>query len=328
MMELINQTHETVNTSSDYFSKKINKPVEVKKKISVDLFTIVQNAKVLMKHNEYKLAIHLLREALQKDSKNAMVLKVMAVGLDALARYQEAEKVLEVLCREEIIFSNLVLKAHNYYKMGNDQNALQSYFEALALVTNDEPELFEVHKNIGNIFVRQSDFESAEENYNKAYTKNANSDTLLVNYGTLEVQKGDLDKALLCFRRAVEINPQNDRAWVGLGMVHSQFGDFELAWGNFIKASDINPLNRTALILLAQGSTSFRKSEVVIERLIEFVYNFAEDTEMSILLVKLFIDKGDTPRAYLEFQKAFYFHPENEELKKLWSCFHSRRVAA
>lgn len=332
MMELMNQTNDLVSKKGEFSPAPIetsnNRPAVNSRKISVDVFTLVQNAKILLKHDEHKLAVRLLREGLHKDSKSPLLLRTLAEGLDSLGRLNEAEKVLSVLCQQEMNFANMVLKANNHYKIGNDDEALQCYFEALALVIDDQPELFEVHKNIGNIFVRRGDFESAEENYNKAYTRAPDSDILLVNYGTLEVQRGDLDKALFCFRKAVEVNSKNDRAWVGLGMVHSQFGDFELAWGNLIKASDINPLNKTALILLAQWSATFQKTTPIAERLIHFVTEFPEDTEMSILLVKLFIDKGDEIRAHLEFTKAYCFHPENEEIQKLATYFKDWKVTA
>ncbi|MBK7960537.1 MAG: tetratricopeptide repeat protein [Bdellovibrionales bacterium] len=290
-------------------------------KLSIDIFTLVQNAKVLIKHGELRLARHLLRESLQKDPKNVYVLKTLADCLDKLNQWDEAEKVLKALCQQEVNFPNLSMRAHNHYKLGQDHLALQSYFEALALVTDDIPELYEIYKNVGNIFVRQGDFESAEENYNKAYTRASNSDVLLVNYGTLEVQRGDLDKALFCFRKAVEVNPLNDRAWVGLGMIHSHFGDFELAWGNLIKASDINPENRTALILLAQWSTQMNSVDTVIERFVQYFSKVSEDSELSILLIKLFIEKSEYYPAHLEFVRAICFDPQNQELQKLNEVF-------
>lgn len=336
MMELTNQMDlnpvpftvrpADVSPSATITRPNITRPPISRPTVSVDVYTLVHNARVLMRHQEERLAHHLLREALQKDSKNPLILKAFAECLELLSRGKEAEVVLQVLCQQEHNFANLSLKAHNLYKLGEDQKALQSYFEALALITEDIPELYEIHKNIGNIFVRQGDFESAEENYNKAYTRSPNSDVLLVNYGTLEVQRGDLDKALFCFRKAVEVNPTNDRAWVGLGMIHSHFGDFELAWGNLIKASDINPSNRTSLILLAQWSTHMNSIDPVIGRFVSYFASVSEDTELSILLIKLFITKGDMLAAHLEFTRAICFDPKNEELMKLGVIFVNQEI--
>lgn len=320
MMEMIGQ-ESLCAQDSVYIKETPQKVPPPRPKLSVDIFTIVQNAKVLIKHGELKLARHLLRESLQKDPKNVYVLKTLAECLDKLNQWSEAEKVLGALCQQETTFQNLSMRAHNHYKLGQDHLALQSYFEALALVTDDIPDLYEIYKNVGNIFVRQGDFESAEENYNKAYTRAANSDVLLVNYGTLEVQRGDLDKALFCFRKAVEMNPLNDRAWVGLGMIHSHFGDFELAWGNLIKASDINPENRTSLILLAQWSTQMNSVDTVVGKFIEYFSRVSEDSELSILLIKLLIEKGEYYPAHLEFIRAICFDPQNPELQKLNEVF-------
>jgi tetratricopeptide (TPR) repeat protein len=317
-------------TPQETLTQKIDlrpEPTSQRRKLSIDVFTLVQNAKVLIKHQEFPLAGRLLRESLQKDSKNVYVLKALAECLDKLSNWREAEKVLEVLCQQETNFTNMSMRAHNYYKLGQDQLALQSYFEALALVTDDIPELYEVYKNMGNIFVRQGDFESAEENYNKAYTRASDSDVLLVNYGTLEVQRGDLDKALFCFRKAVEKNHLNDRAWVGLGMIHSHFGDFELAWGNLIKASDINPENRTSLILLAQWSSQMNSLDTVIGRFVEYFSRVSEDSELSILLIKLLIEKCEYYPAHLELVRALCFDPHNGELQRLNEVFSSNEAS-
>ena len=327
MMELINQiTPDIQSSQTKSISQKIDKKLDSKRtQISIDVFTLVQNARILIKHNEESLAFQLLRQALQKETNNVHILKLMSECLVVLERFDEAEKIYSVLCRLDVSFQNSLNRANNFYKLGKDQEAMQAYYEALALVTDDETALFDVYKNMGNIFVRQGDFESAEENYNKAYTKSPNSDVLLVNYGTLEVQKGDLDKALFCFRKAVEVNPNNDRAWVGLGMVHSQFGDSELAWGNLIKASDINPKNRTALILLGQWSSQMNMVDSIIQKLTHYFSSHSEDTEISILLIKLLFEKGEVLQAHLELTRAFCFNPESSELDKLNQFFNKSK---
>jgi tetratricopeptide (TPR) repeat protein len=201
--------------------------------------------------------------------------------------------------------------------LGRDQEALESYYEALSVITEENSVLFELYKNMGNIFVRQGDFDGAEEFYNKAYTVNSQSDVLLVNYGTLEVQRSDYDKSLYCFRKAVEVNPANDKAWVGLAMVHNEFGDIELAWANIESALDINPTNRTAVHLAANWGLRDTKIEKAIEYLQQYLASVEQDEDMSLVLINLFCTIGHLEKALLEMERVLLWNPDHKEVRQL-----------
>lgn len=277
----------------------------------------IQNARVLMKHREYPLAMNLLREASNRDSRNPVTLNLLANCLDRMSRSGESLIVRKNLAQIDYGFESLNGYATALYKAGRDQEALDKYFEALAVLTEETPALFEAYKNMGNIFVRQGDFDGAEEYYNKAYTLNPQSDILLVNFGTLEVQRNDFDKSLYCFRKAVEINPQNDKAWVGLAMVHSQFGDSELAWANLEAAIDINPQNRTAVHLAANWGLRDGKIQKAIEALQSYLATVEEDEDMSLVLINLMCTAGQVDQALLEMERVLLWNPDHKEVREL-----------
>ncbi|ASD64839.1 tetratricopeptide repeat protein [Bdellovibrio bacteriovorus] len=277
----------------------------------------IRHAQVLMKHREYPLAMNLLREASNKDSKNPATLNMLANCLDKMSRSSEALIVRKTLAQVDYGFESLHGYATSLYKSGRDQEALDKYFEALAVLTDETGTLFETYKNMGNIFVRQGDFDGAEEYYNKAYTMNPQSDVLLVNFGTLEVQRGDYDKSLYCFRKAVEINPENDKAWVGLAMVHSQFGDMELAWANIETAIDINPQNRTAVHLAANWGLRDGKLQKAIEALQGYLASVEEDEDMSLVLINLLCSAGQVDQAMLEIERVLLWNPDHAEVRSL-----------
>lgn len=278
---------------------------------------LLANAHVLMKHEEFSLALNLLRTATNKDSKNIPVLNLLAQCLETTHRLDEALKVrlasVRVLCN----FDQVHRVATLYYKLGKDEEALHHYFEALSLLTQENEAIFEIYKNMGNILVRQGDFESAEDYYNKAYTLNPRSDVLLVNFGTLEVQRQDFDKSLYCFRQAVEANPKNDKAWVGLAMVHAQFGDHQLAWANVETAIDINPANRTAVLLLANWGLRDHRKDQSIEVLQAYLGNVEFDEDLSLVLINLFCSNSQIIEAQLECERVLLWNPENEEVAQL-----------
>ena len=292
---------------------------EVKEEKIVDerMAKFIRNAQVLMKHREYPLAMNLLREASNKDSKNPTTLTMLANCLDKMSRGSESLIVRKTLAEVDYGFESLHGYATALYKAGRDQEALDKYYEALAVLTEETSTLFETYKNMGNIFVRQGDFDGAEEYYNKAYTLNPQSDVLLVNFGTLEVQRNDYDKSLFCFRKAVEINPENDKAWVGLAMVHSQFGDIELAWANIESAIDINPQNRTAVHLAANWGLRDGKLQKAIEALQGYLASVEEDEDMSLVLINLLCSAGQVDQALLEMERVLLWNPDHQEVRTL-----------
>lgn len=284
--------------------------------MSIQAFTLLQNARILKAHNENKLALALLRQAsnLQNHPK---ILAELTETLVQITNWNEAYKVAKHWCQIDSQFKSYFFLAQIEYQLGFDEKSLQNYYESLALVDDQCPELFEVFKNMGNLFVRKADFESAEEFYNKAYVLRMDSDILLVNYGILEMQRSDLNKAKERFRSAVQINPKNDKAWVGLSMVHFEFGDEELGVANLKKAIDHAPFNRTAIQLALQKMSQVKYREYLIEVISHYMSEVESDQEMSCRLIELFYQQGRIELAYLESQRLLLWNPENEEYYRI-----------
>lgn len=288
----------------------------------------LRNAQLLMKHNDYSLAMNLLRQASNKDSKNPVTLNLLSTCLEKLSRVEESLYARKALVEVDYGFESLFGYATVLYKLNRDQEALDKYYEALAVLTEENENLFELYKNMGNIFVRRGDFDGAEEYYNKAYTMNPQSDVLLVNFGTLEVQRNDFDKSLFCFRKAVQINPENDKAWVGLAMVHNQVSDTDLAWANIESALDINPKNRTAVHLAANWGLRDGNTQKAIEALQIYLGFVEEDEDMSLVLINLYCTAGYLDLALLEMERVLLWNPKHLEVRELKKkVLGSRKVA-
>jgi tetratricopeptide (TPR) repeat protein len=290
---------------------------DVKAQADEKLLSLIANARLLMKHKEMGLALNLLRTATNRESKNPVVLSLLAECLEKSSRLEEALKVRTVAVTVDCTFDQVQKLATVYYKLGQDEKALGKYYEALSLLTEETEDLFEVYKNLGNILVRQNDFEGAEEYYNKAYTLNPRSDILLVNFGTLEVQRQDYDKSLYCFRQAVDVNRKNDKAWVGLAMVHSQFGDHELAWANLETAVDINPSNRTAVQLLANWGVRDQRITQSTEVLENYLSKVEFDEDLSLVLINLYCMSSQVLQAQLECERVLLWNPKNQQVAEL-----------
>lgn len=280
--------------------------------------SFVSTANILDKNGEKELSINFLRVTLMKDPKNLSVQSKLAELLESKYEFNESKKLRLNILKNDYIFTNAYKVANNFYFSGNDEQALKYYYEALSILKNSTTELFDTYKNIGNILVRQGDFEGAEENYNKALTLNRYSDALFVNYGTLEIQRNDLDKAIHYFREAVKLNYNNDKAWIGLALVHDQFSDHELAWANLEAALDINIKNKTAAQIVAKWSHQKNRAHRSIELLEKYLSQNEFDIEISLEYISLCIYSGNIKNAYYELTKVVQFEPANEKLLNLY----------
>lgn len=279
--------------------------------------TLILNADLLIKNDEKELAQHLLRQSLYVNSYHPQALGKLATCLRSSKDLNLRAKVLETLKQTDYGFENLVELGNCYYQQGKDAEATSVYHEALSTLTDETPVLFEVYKNLGNIALREGDFDSAEENYNKAHTQNSRSDILEVNQGTLAIQRADWESAVTHFRAALQINHRNDRAWVGLAMVHNSMGDFVLARGNVGKAVDLNPENRTAVQLAATWAIRDQDLSTAVDTLQNYVSLVDSDEEMSLLLVHLFCQRNQWFEAQLEVERLLLWDPKNQRVQKV-----------
>lgn len=280
------------------------------------LEALLANSLLLIDNGDYRSAIKLLTNILQRDAHHADAIEWLGYCFHKLGDLNNALKCFHELTIHQPDEYSYAALADVLYEMGHEQEAEIHYKLALSLIEFDSPLLFGIYKNLGNISVKFGDYESAEESYNKAYSLCPHSDVLFVNIGTLELQRGHLENALQHFREAVELNEQNDKAWVGIALIHREKGDFELAIGNIERSLDINPSNKTALKIFAVWSVKDRLYQKAIERLEKYLELHSDDCEVSLLLVEMFYRKGDLPSARLELTRTLSLEPDSEAAQK------------
>jgi len=282
----------------------------------------LRHAKTLVEFSDFAESLPLLRNVLFKNSQHVEAIELMAIALEGLERFHDALKCRRALMKLRPSTAARLDLARLYYQSESDDAALELYQQVLTNEVVPEGRLFEVHKNVGNIFVRRGDFEMAEDHYNRAFSIDSKSDVLLVNFGTLEINRDNLDAAAERFRSALAINASNDRAWVGLALVHRAKGDFELSWGNLERALDLAPHNRTALRLQVEWAVRDGRIHAAIDRVRSHLDRDSEDSELAFSLAKCLTLVGRFDEALFECERVVAFDPEQEEAYRL------RRVLA
>lgn len=228
--------------------------------------------------------------------------------------YKEAIKCYKQLEKYDLSFSSLTLIGECYYQSGNFELAESHYLESLLHCTKDNNVLFAVYKNLGNLYLKKGQLESAQQFYLKAYAINPQSDDLLVNLAILDLQKGDEALALEKFRHALFANEKNEKAWAGLSLIYELFGERELAVGCIKRAIDCNPNNLNALHIYSQLCIKNKTPDAAISLLENYMDNNSFNIDACIYLVELYIHNCDFVKARFTVNLGFLWQPKNLSL--------------
>lgn len=176
----------------------------------------------------------------------------------------------------------LMMCAEVYSKASDFPASLKIFHNLLDIVSDKDPKIFEIYKNMGNIYLKCGDIDAAEEKYNLANAINNQDENLIINYGVLAIQKGQYQEAKQRFASVLQDNNQSDLAWVGLGLVHRAHADHELARACLLRGLDENPYNKLAITNYYQWCTQ-DGIDASDQFLNDFLEKFPQDAEISKL---------------------------------------------
>lgn len=174
----------------------------------------------------------------------------------------------------------LTMIADVYTNTDDYPAALKTFHQALDESDGKDPNLFEIYKNMGNLYLKCGDVEAAEEKYNQANAIDSQDENLMINYGVLAIQKGQYTDAKGRFADVLKINDQSDLAWVGLGLVHRAHADHDLARACLLRGLDENPYNKLAITNYYQWcyQDGVDSSDKFLN---DFLEKYPEDSEIS-----------------------------------------------
>ncbi len=256
---------------------------------------------------------------LQLQPNDTFIAMELAKRLIDRNKLSDGARILRSVLKIDSRFETLNALAQVEYRLDEMDQAFTHLQQALLVAPEGAPELFDVFKTLGNIFVRHGDLDSAEDNYFKAHRLNPRSDVLHINLGTLAIQRGHWDEATEKFRTALGLNPSNDKAWVGLALCHRTKGDWELAWGNLEAALEYNPLNEVAIGLAIEWSTHEGREFRALEWIRNFLVEGGWNEKLSIAFVWLAWRHGDKAAARLELERLLTVNPKCEAALRVFN---------
>ncbi|MCB0377090.1 MAG: tetratricopeptide repeat protein [Bdellovibrionales bacterium] len=217
---------------------------------NVDKFSqdIMGEMNSCINEKQFSKAAQIAKNNIEKMAKNSSFLVVAARAFKANQDYKTEAECLHMLVSIDPQPRYQILLAESLSAQGDFPSAIKVLHQVLDETQGATAILFEVYKNMGNIYLKCGDIEAAEEKYHKANRINPNDESLNINYGVLAIQKGLYEEAKERFSIVVCANGKNDLGWVGLALVHRAHGDFDLARACLLRALDENPFNKMAII--------------------------------------------------------------------------------
>lgn len=213
-----------------------------------------------------------------------------------------------------------------YFSIGDYESA-RNYYGQMALIDTLNPG---DHYILGNLYLLQSQKDSAQAEYLKAVNLDTNYASPRIKLGEILLDKGQLDKAKEDFEKAKKLNPSN-QDWVeiysGLAKVYSAKKDTAQAQQNLYSALQYsqyllssektissNPYLKIGEIYLSLGALD---SALVPLKLAEFIEDRpAYSGEIYLKLGEAYQQKGEKDLAKAYFQQVLLI-PSGLEEKKL-----------
>jgi len=91
-------------------------------------------------------------------------------------------------------------------------------------ILRTEPDQIEACRGLARIYAQMSDFERAQETYNRALAKHPRDVTLWYEQGMMHNRQKDWAAGAQCFRKALEVDPENQRCLKALGFTLARAG--------------------------------------------------------------------------------------------------------
>lgn len=116
--------------------------------------------------------------------------------------------------------------------------------------------LFRAYKNLGQIAMLMESYLTAEEYYNKAYSIDKDSASLLFQRSILKIKQKDYEQAEKFIQHLLCKNPGMAKAWLSLAVIRHTLKDEEMATSCLNRCLDLDPQNSKALYLQQRWDTN------------------------------------------------------------------------
>jgi tetratricopeptide (TPR) repeat protein len=176
---------------------------------------------------------------------------------------------------------------------------------------------YEVLRELGDCYASVSDYQRAQEHYDKAASLAPDEPLPYVGLGVVAFQQGNLDDAEIAFKVARRLDQKCAKAYGGLAMVAQYRQNYAEALELYLKCLEIDNDNLTALLGLFQTSCQMGSFARVIHYLELYLNMHAGDTAVMFCLATLYMKDGKLPQARQMLVDVLTLNPDNADAANL-----------
>ncbi len=187
------------------------------------------------------------------------------------------------------------------------------------------PRSARIRYNLGNAYLRQEEYASAEENYRRALAIYPEFSDARANLGMALLQQGRSLEAVKLLEASVRAHPQQADLRVNLGMAYRAAGNLDRAEAEYRRALEIDPRSSKALNNLGAVARSRGLTDEAVDYLRRAVDLEPGSTVLRINLADALTAAGRRNEAATEFREAYRRDRRSAEAERgmgevaLWS---------
>lgn len=286
---------------------------------------LLRNAKILLAAEDYALAKSIFQSLIEHGESLGTAYAGLGVCYENEGKLELAIKAYREAIIYEPSYTSLIALADLFMRQQDFRSAIATLLRANHLPRMRKKESFEIHKNLGNCYLRLDQLDHAETHYRQARELVSDSPALNVNIGCLYLQKKDPQSALLYFQEALKADSDSSSAYTGMGLAHILKGDLDLAHDCLSKALERKPGNLTALLHLVKCAYAVKKFDNAAKQLSNYIANFPYNINILYSLAGLQYHLRDFAACIQECEKILKLKQDHVGAKRLLTLATSQK---
>lgn len=274
------------------------------------------------RQGKYEQAINYYNKAISIDDASALFYENRGLAFLYRLQYEKAEA--DFLRSMELnpvasIYNNLGVL---YYRMGNMDNAIKYYTEAIKL--NEQEPVY--HENIGLAYEKKQDDEKALACFEQAVSLEKELGTYLNRIGLYYYKRENDNKAIEYYKRALEKEPGNSVYAENMALAYEQLGqddDAEQIYRAIVQKDHSNTYSRMRLAVMKMRNGHYDDEA---KQLLEHILALTPGDGEILQYLGYYYEKRNEPDNALEvYKRALTYHKSDEYFNNRAGIIHFNR---
>jgi tetratricopeptide (TPR) repeat protein len=195
------------------------------------------------------------------------------------------------------------------YDRGDFHKAMGGFKELLAF----KPHASEIHLNLGNVHLRLTEMEAAENCFRKAIELDPMEANAYLGLGNLYFKQDKTEEAANCWEIYKKLNRQNANVWLNLGIAYDKLGEPVKAMENYSIFLGLNPSSAEAARIKQRFNGARRMFEHNIKVAEELLARGNRQKQVMDILQKALAAYPGTAKMYKTYASLLYQDGQAQE---------------